>query len=197
MKAFVFSLFSGQTLESHVPGRSKRANEILIILHSEDTILAIRKDEDISLAGHGLRSQSGSDQENFFTGKLFSHTYGELEALDLYQRVFLRIDTLSLGPVMISAWLAISFGENSMSLAEFEVPTILQLVELPFNEGAVERICISGYKRTSPVCEDTKFLQIQLALRGEKFRPIVCILEFWDFGIGYLKGLKDFELGRR
>jgi hypothetical protein len=59
---------------------------------------------------------------------------------------------------MVGTRLAISFGEDRMSLTEFKVSTILQLIELPFNEGAVERIRIGCNEGTSPVSEDTKIL---------------------------------------
>jgi hypothetical protein len=88
---------------------------------------------------------------------------------------------------MVGARLAVPLGENRMPLAEFEVSAILQLIELPFNEGVVEGIRICGDEGTSPIGEDTELLQIQFPLRWEKLGPILSILEFRDLFIRDLK----------
>lgn len=68
-----------------------------------------------------------------------------------------------------------------MPLSEFDIALGFKMVELPFDEGAVEWVCVSSNKRSSPVSVDTKILEISLALRWKERRPIVGILESRDF----------------
>ena len=69
---------------------------------------------------------------------------------------------------MVSAGLAITLRIDSVPLSKFKIASLFKLVKLPFNEGAVERIGISGYKRASPVSVDAEKLQILFALRREE-----------------------------
>jgi hypothetical protein len=90
---------------------------------------------------------------------------------------------------MVSARLSIGFREYGMSLAEFDVSLSSKFIELPLNEGTVERVCVSGNERSPPVSIDAELLEISLALRREELRPVVGILELRDLFIWNAKRL--------
>lgn len=79
---------------------------------------------------------------------------------------------------MISASLSIKNGVDSVALSELKlVSSLLELGELPSDEGVVEGVFRSGDESSSPVSGEAKVNEILLSLGREEGDPVSRVLE--------------------
>lgn len=74
----------GEALVRHVPGRATGADEDVAAGRLKGNVLHVRPHPAVGLTKHGLRSQSGSNQEDVFA---FQATVGRTDPLLVSQRV--------------------------------------------------------------------------------------------------------------
>lgn len=100
-----FLIFLSQTLIGHIQSRPLAADEDLIVFHLDGNIVAGRQEEAAGLAVHGLRPECSSNQINF---SIFQFCLkSSVKTNDLYfdESVFVRHNSFSRKPVVISAHL--------------------------------------------------------------------------------------------
>jgi hypothetical protein len=100
--------------------------------------------------------------------------------LDLDQSVFLGTNTFTLGSIVISAWLSIDLGVDSVAFAELDLVSFLQGVELPADKAIIEGVHLSGDEGAAPVNKHAELLKVLHALRGEELEPVLGVLELGD-----------------
>lgn len=146
-------------------------NEILVVLHFVQTVLAFREDEAVGLAVHSFGTQGGSDQVNFLILPLLE-LFRLVEQLNFDARVFLRGNTFALRSVVVSTRLVVKLTEYRVALSMLHLVFFFQSRELPFDVRVKEGVRISSDERATPVGEQTEILQILHANRWEEFNPV-------------------------
>lgn len=96
---------------------------------------------------------------------------------------------------MISASLPILRGVDSVALSKLKfVGSLLELRELPPDEGVIEGILRGGNESSSPVSGEAKVNEILLSSRREEGYPVVRVLELRDLLFSYAKLHEYFVL---
>ena len=180
VELWVGSVILGQILVGHTASGSVAHHKELTILHLIDTIVALRKDEAVGLSIHGLWTESGRDQVDITTLKL-SHALRQLKTLNLDAGVLLWHDTLTLGSVVVGTWLSILLTENGISLAKLDLAILLQMVELPPNEGVIVGVPLGGVEGSAPVHMHSKLLESLHSSGWEEVQPVHGVGELGNF----------------
>lgn len=82
---------------------------------------------------------------------------------------------------MVCAGLTIKLGVDGVALTKLDLVGSLEGVELPPNEGVIERVHFGSDEGAAPVHKEAEVLQVLLALRREELKPVLGVDELGDF----------------
>lgn len=184
-------------LEGHVSSGSFTADEVFIVFHFENTILTCGQDKAVSLTIHRFWSESSTYHIDIFTIKSIFERLRHFQKFKFNDSVLLWAHTLSLGPIMISTRLFISFWKYCVSFSKLDFILRFKLMKLPSYKWIIKWIHISCDERPPPISQQSKINQIFLSFRWEVHEPIKRILEFRYFRLSDSQLLKYFILSRR
>mmetsp|Transcript_25235 Transcript_25235/g.80189 ORF Transcript_25235/g.80189 Transcript_25235/m.80189 type:complete len:533 (-) Transcript_25235:661-2259(-) len=182
-----------QALVAHVQGRPLRADEDLAPAHPEEAVLALGKHKAVGLPVHSLRPQCGGHQEDLRLPQSLGPLSGDLEDLQLDERVLHRLHALAFGPVVVGTRLVCGNGEDALA---FPIVQVLfpQLLELPADEGVIVRVHVRGDEGAPPVHGYAKPFQVLHRQRWKVLQPVLRFRELWDLLLVDAKGNHDVVL---
>jgi len=178
---------------SEVTCRPLADNEDVIVAHLVKTVLTLWEDKAVSLAVHGLRTQSAGNQEDVAVSEL-GNALGHLKQSDLDSCVLLRSDAFATATIVVGTGLSLGLRKDSVALSELNFVVGLEVVELPADKHVIVRVLVRRGEAASPVCVDAELVQVLFAKGREEVEPVVGIAEFRDIFFRDSELLQDFVL---
>mmetsp|Transcript_2683 Transcript_2683/g.6002 ORF Transcript_2683/g.6002 Transcript_2683/m.6002 type:complete len:804 (-) Transcript_2683:561-2972(-) len=133
----------------------------------------------VGLPVHGLRTE-GRGQHHHLLPLQRLHRRGELQHLHLDEDILLGPDALARRAVVIRADLLVARREHRVPLPKRHLLELLELEELPLDEGIVVGVHRRRDERPPPIHLDAHLLEVILRKRREVLQPEVRIHKLRD-----------------
>ncbi|KAK5635666.1 hypothetical protein RRF57_011377 [Xylaria bambusicola] len=160
-------------------------DKIIVVGYVEDTVCDVRPNKTACLAVHGLGPKRCGYEIDLGGGRQsIDDRFGTISPFQdgyLDGRVLLHANSFSVATVMVQAGLLVKRRVHGISLPEFDLAEVLELVHLPPHKRVVVRVGIGGDKRTAPVGTHAEAHEIVHAGLRKNMDPVIGIGKTVDF----------------